>query len=191
MKLYLSLLLSFLFVSCSLEETLKQDRKKKLARAEDAYKLKEEPTTSPREEKEREEGCKPIQNKDISIKKAFFGLDIKIVIATYTEEYASKVAREDKNRGEPSFTQEVTLNEIQKSKFFDLLYGRKGNDEPKKCYEPYHLVRFFKNDKEVAKIEICFGCGASHSFGINPPLCDASVSDIALFFKEVGLKPVY
>lgn len=112
------------------------------------------------------------------------------MIATYTKEFAAfrdgKVGFEEDFS--PSFSEEITLNEAQKNTFFHLLYGRKGRETHKNCYEPNHLVRFYKNEKEVAKIEICFGCGISYNFGINAPLCDASVSDIRLFFKEVGLK---
>jgi hypothetical protein len=188
MKKYVFVFLCLVAFSCSLEEK----REKNRAWIEEMNKPKpKQEEEQPKPKPEPEEGCKPIQNKNLNVKKAFFGADTKIVIATYTEDYASKVAHEDKNRGAPSFNQEIILTEPQKEKFFDLLYGRKGSDEPKKCYEPYHLVRFYKNEKEVASIEICFGCSLSRSYGINTSPCDASVSDIASFFNEVGLKPKY
>lgn len=169
-----------LLSSCSLEE--KREGNRAWIGEMNKPKLEEEQQPEP------EEGCKPIQNKDLNVKKAFFGADTKIVIATYTKEYAFKASYERKKRGEPSFTQEIILTESQKDTFFDLLYGRKGRDQPKRCYHPYHLVRFYKNGQQVANIEICFGCSSSRSYGINPkPLCDASVSDIALFFKEIEI----
>lgn len=63
------LLLSVLLFSCSLEETLKRNREKNRKWIEDINKPKEEAT--PTVQEKNEEGCKPIQNKDLNIKKTF------------------------------------------------------------------------------------------------------------------------
>ena len=153
-----------------------------------------ESSTAQKDEEENEADedfiCEPISTKDFNVKNNFFGTETKVVVSVYTQQYTKDrfLNRSDKNLQNIQTSYQMTLNEEQKLTLFDLLYGRQGGDNNTACYEPRHLIEFYKQEKRIAFIEICFECNRDYTQGLPiANLCNASNKDIKIFFNKIGL----
>jgi hypothetical protein len=89
----------------------------------------------------------------------------------------------------------VTLTKSQIDSLFSILYNykmkRKGNFVYEAaCYMPRHSIVFYKNQKPISFLEICFECfnyrqTKNVDFG---EFCDAKYCDLYKFFKSIGIK---
>ena len=143
------------------------------------------------EEELNERECKPVEKPDIQTKNAFFGADTKIVVGVYTKGYIdTRIHRQDHELKEVQLAHQISLNQVQKDRLFELLCCREGGyGAEAACYSPRHLITFHKMDKQIGCIEICFKCSRSITkdlpFGIS---CAAHHIDIRAFFDSIGLE---
>lgn len=86
----------------------------------------------------------------------------------------------------------VILNKDEFKKVKDVLtYDYKNDGYIADCYEPRHLLQFYKNDEIIANYEICLECGShqkSKNLDFLPSFCIQKGEELKETFKRMGLK---
>lgn len=85
----------------------------------------------------------------------------------------------------------VLLNKKYSKKIFNVLLSKKKECSNADCYNPRHILLFFKAKKLVGYFEFCASCGGSRiskDININSSFCSEHGNDLIKIFKEMKLK---
>lgn len=85
----------------------------------------------------------------------------------------------------------VLLNKNYSKKIFKFLLSQKKECSVADCYNPRHILLFFKAKKLVGYFEFCASCGGSRkskNININSSFCSEHGNDLIKIFKEMKLK---
>ena len=88
------------------------------------------------------------------------------------------------------FVDDIILNEKYKRKISNAITKETGECSVADCYNPRHLLVFYKNEKPIGYYEFCAECGGSRqSKGIMmPSICSEQGDALIEVFKELKLK---
>ncbi|WP_396191213.1 hypothetical protein [Flavobacterium sp.] len=85
----------------------------------------------------------------------------------------------------------VILDNKYSKKIFNVLLSQKKECSVADCYNPRHILLFFKTKKLVGYFEFCSSCGGSRkskNISINSSFCSEHGNDLIKIFKEMKLK---
>lgn len=121
----------------------------------------------------------------------------RIELVAYEDRYRNGIYDDDLIKNEQFLVTEIKqkhlLTKSQKEDLFSILYNYKGkidSDSPgPDCYEPHHSIIFYKNNKAIAFLEICFSCNRTkQTNGVNfGQLCEEKICKLQKFFRESNI----
>lgn len=85
----------------------------------------------------------------------------------------------------------VLLNKKYSKKIFNVLLSQKKECSVADCYNPRHVLLFYRAKKLVGYFEFCASCGGSRkskNININSSFCSEHGNDLIKIFKEMKLK---
>lgn len=89
------------------------------------------------------------------------------------------------------FIDDLFLRPDQKNEIIDIIQTHTSNEcMNADCYDPRHLLLFYKDKKIIGHYEICVSCGASmKSENIDlVPLCNETANNLIKMFERLKLK---
>lgn len=132
--------------------------------------------------------CGPHYNKTID-------LADRIEVISYKSVHECDSTKDDESvkleHAEPKCIEEKIV--LSKEEFIDIkkvLFEHailKGSCEVNDCYEPRHSVLFYKDNKRIAYVDICFVCAQSRGERIGCLTFKRS-KEIQTYFKSLGIK---
>ncbi len=108
----------------------------------------------------------------------------------YRTKYEPKIENDTIKIPNIKFIDNIILNKHFAEKITDVLFSEENECIMADCYNPRHIILFYKNNKLVDFYEFCAECGGSRqSKNINfPELCADKGDKIIEIFKEMKLK---
>lgn len=108
----------------------------------------------------------------------------------YSSNYELKIAHDTVPIPDIKFIDNIVLDKHYSEKIVDILLSEENQCVLADCYNPRHLLLFYRQDKIVAFYEFCAECGGSRqSKNISfPELCTDKGDRIIEIFKEMKLK---
>ena len=85
----------------------------------------------------------------------------------------------------------IILKKEDFNSILEILDTEKDSCSVAACYDPRHMLQFYKNGKVVAYYEVCLECGGSKNsknLDFLPPFCIQKGEELKDIFKKLGLK---
>jgi len=180
MKKFSTIVLTFVFFSCSSEQPKEVQVKEK-------------------QEDENAKECTYSRSEEVFSNSDLFKKTKYVEVRSYETAFQGVEYDEETIDGDNSakkdprenYVEKIVLNEAQKDSLFLLLYGYKKGIEPigADCYWPRHMIAFYgQNDSKIGSINICFECGKMYSdikeFEF---LCESQLTDYMNFLQWCGI----
>lgn len=88
------------------------------------------------------------------------------------------------------FIDDIILTKNSSRNIFDVLLSKPDSCSTADCYNPRHVLLFYKRDKIIGFYEFCAACGGSYkSNNIKiSPICSEQALELSRIFKEMNLK---
>ncbi|WP_333599891.1 hypothetical protein [Flavobacterium sp.] len=108
----------------------------------------------------------------------------------YSSNYQLKIENDTIKIPEVKYIDNVDLDNKFSKKIFRVLLSENKNCTMADCYNPRHILLFYKKDKLVGFYEFCAECGGSRqSENIKiAPICTKKGDELIAIFKEMKLK---
>lgn len=108
----------------------------------------------------------------------------------YSSNYEPKIENDTVKIPNIKFIDNVILDKYYAEKITEVLFSEENECVLADCYNPRHIILFYKKDKLVDFYEFCAECGGSRqSKNINfPELCTDKGDKIIEIFKEMKMK---
>jgi hypothetical protein len=108
----------------------------------------------------------------------------------YSSKYELKIADDTIQIPNIKYVDNIVLNENFSRKIAEVLLSTENECVLADCYNPRHIILFYKADKIIAFYEFCAECGGStQSKSIKfPELCTDKGDRLIEIFKELKLK---
>lgn len=108
----------------------------------------------------------------------------------YDDKYVLKIENDSIQIPEIKYIDDIVLNENFSRKIVDVLLSTENECVLADCYNPRHIILFYKENKVIDFYEFCAECGGSRqSKNIRfPELCSDKGDKLIEIFKEMKLK---